>query len=67
MIPHRLIYFDPNGIARLSSLNLLMFNLHGLHRLGEIGGVSLDMDGISDRECPISNIDGGHPDFTKII
>ena len=50
--PDPVLYPDPYILAGLGTLDGLMFDLDGIHHLGDIRGVALDADGVPDAQGP---------------
>jgi hypothetical protein len=66
VVSHMILHLYSDRVLSFGSLDILMLNLHRFHHLSEVGGMFLDMDGVSYRECSFSNVNSGYPNFAEI-
>jgi hypothetical protein len=58
---------DADIVAGSRPGHLLIIDLHGIERHGQIRGMTLKFDGVTDHDLPYRNLDGGHTQFSEIL
>lgn len=58
--------FQPDDLALLRFLDGLVFNLHRIHRLLELGAIALDFDFVADPQTA-GKLDDSHTDLPVVV